>query len=115
MLRRLFGQQPTRRRSAARTRSTSRSQISRSASRQIVGTRAVINEVRVHKQTGIMYIYEFNPDTNRPGWLRYDTWVRGAWRDFPNQRAQETDLRPFDRAGLRLRPGTPTFVTMSFK
>lgn len=60
-----------------------------------------IGEVRVHRQTGLQYIYEFNPDTEAPQWLRRDTLVRGEWRRYPMQTARTAELLPIQPARRR--------------
>lgn len=56
--------------------------------------RPSIGEVRVHRQTGLLYMWEFNPATGAPQWLRRDTFVRGEWRRSPVQTARAAELLP---------------------
>lgn len=71
----------------------------------------------MHAGTGIMYTWEFVPGTDRLGWVRLDTWARGAWRDFPGATARAASLRRPDRRALRLggRPDGPTFARVTFQ
>lgn len=107
---------PTTRRKR-RTRRTRRTRATKRAAREesLPKRKPTLTEVRYHPKTGLMYIYEFNPGNERPAWLRYDTWVRGRWRDFPHRTAREQDLREFDRRALRLETRVPfTIVRMKF-
>lgn len=80
-------------------------------------TSPVLGEVRVHAKTGTLYIWEFVPGGDRPDWLRFETWVRGSWRDFPESTAREEDLRRLDRRAMRLGGprGDPTFARLTFE
>lgn len=71
----------------------------------------------MHKKTGLMYIFDFHPRTQRLAWLRYDTHFWGAWRKFPHKVARHRDLLRFNREKMRLggRENSPTFVTMAFR
>ena len=75
----------------------------------------VLSEVRVHRRSGLMYIYEIYK--GRVGWWRMDTGLWGALEKFPRRRASPRELRKFDRKALGLGGGTsrPTFVHMQFK
>ena len=50
---------------------------------------------------GVLYVNEFNPDTEKPGWLRYDTFVRGEWRKYPWRTAKNEDVRRRNRRAVR--------------
>lgn len=52
-----------------------------------------IGELRVHPKLGLLYVFEFHPDTERLTWLRYDTFRAGRWRDFPHRTATPGSLR----------------------
>lgn len=74
-----------------------------------------LGEVRFHKKTGLMYIYQIHKE--RVGWWRYDTWVWRVLDKFPRRRAMARELRKFNRRALGL-AGTdrrPTFVQVGFK
>ena len=58
---------------------------------------ASIGDKRVHRRTGLVYVYEFNPDTDALQWLRYDTFARGEWRQYPWPTASSQDLKPLSR------------------
>lgn len=79
---------------------------------------ASIGEVRVHRRTGLLYIHEFVPGAkdDRLGWLRFDTWVWGAWRQFPQKTARESDLVRLDRRAMRLggKSDGPSFAHLTF-
>lgn len=78
-------------------------------------SRPMLDEVRVHRKNGLTYIYEFIPGKDRAGWLRYDTWVWGAWSRFPNKLAHARDLRRFNRERLHLADGEATFLHSTFE
>ena len=69
-----------------------------------------IGEVRVHRSSGLIYVYEFNPDTEKLQWLRRDTFVRGQWRNYPWRTAANKDLAP-----LAWRPKTTKKTTPKTK
>jgi hypothetical protein len=79
--------------------------------------RPTIGEAREHASNGMLYIWEFVPGGRAPGWLRFDTWARGVWGDFPGRTASEHELRPLDRRALRprLRGDGPTFARLTFE
>lgn len=64
----------------------------------------MIGRLGIHKRNGLVYVYEFNPDTEKPGWLRYDTFVRGEWRKYPWKTAKNEDVRQVHARGGRRRP-----------
>jgi hypothetical protein len=51
-----------------------------------------LGEIRRHKENSLFYIWEYNPDTDRPAWLRFDTWRHGKWRKFGHRIASTRDL-----------------------
>lgn len=81
------------------------------------GNLPVLGEVRVHKRTGIMYIYDLarvSRSKEMAKWLRYDTWVWHALHKFPYKTARVQDLRKFDRRHLHLAEGPITLVHTNF-
>ena len=78
----------------------------------------VIGEVRMHRKSGIMYVYELyrvrRRGPERAGWLRLDTWVRRALPSFPFPVARERNLVKFNRAQLGLEDAPATFVQITF-
>ncbi len=71
-------------------------------------------EIRVHKRTGLWYVWDFLPGTNRGKWMRWDTTVWNMWRIFPAPTARAVDLRRFNRRKLNLEGNGPTFVRVEF-
>lgn len=53
----------------------------------------MIGQLGVHTRTGLLYIWDFNPDTEKLQWLRYDTFVRGEWRKFPWRTATAANVK----------------------
>ena len=62
-------------------------------------------QLGINTRTGLLYIWDFNPDTERLQWLRYDTFVRGEWRKYPWRTATAANVQPLSnaRAALLLR------------
>ena len=52
-----------------------------------------LGEIRKHKKHDLFYIWEYNPDTERPAWLRFDTWRHGTWRRSGNRTATSAELQ----------------------
>lgn len=75
----------------------------------------VIGEARVHRKTGLTYIFERIPGTERLGWLRYDTWWWGALRKFPWRIAKAKHLVKFPRRALELKDADFTIVHSAFE
>ena len=73
-----------------------------------------LGEVRWHRKTGLMYIYQVYK--GRVGWWRLDTGLWDALGRFPWRQANPRFLRRFDRKTLQLggRNTTPTYVKMHF-
>lgn len=76
-----------------------------------------IGEARVHRKSGLIYVFERIPGTDRLGWLRMDTWFWGAIRNFPWRTAKPKYLVKFPRRALGLKdtPGGVSVVEMDIK
>lgn len=48
----------------------------------------------VHRRTGLLYVYEYYPGTDRPAWVRFDTSIRGQLLKYPMPVADLRDLAP---------------------
>lgn len=74
----------------------------------------VHGEVRLHKRSGLMYIWEFVPGTEKFRWMRLDTYALGLWRVFPRRFAKTGDLRRPNRARMGLQGDGPVFARIEF-
>jgi hypothetical protein len=76
-----------------------------------------IGEVRLHKRTGIMYIYGLFPSRKgeRAGWVRFDTLQWKAIGRFPYKIARPKDLLKFPRSAMGLPEGPITTAKLMFK
>lgn len=74
-----------------------------------------VSEVRVHRRTGLMYVWEYVPGTDLLRWLRFDTFSYGMWRMFPRRIAKVADLRRINRAKIGMEAGPITFGRMEFQ
>lgn len=82
------------------------------------GNHPVLGEVRMHRRSGLLYVYELysvRGRGERVGWLRYDTWTRKQLMKFPLKMARPRDLVKLDRKGLGLPEGRVTLVHTTFK
>lgn len=75
----------------------------------------VLGEVRVHRRTGVWYVWDFKPGTERLAWLRYDAFAWNMLRSFPRPVARASELRRFNRTKLGLNGDGPTFVQFKFE
>ena len=74
-----------------------------------------IGEVRVHRRTGLVYVWEYVPGTDLLRWLRFDTFSYGMWRMFPRRVAKVGDLRRINRAKIGMDAGPVTFARLEFQ
>ena len=88
------------------------------ATRANRGNLPVLGEVRMHRRSGMLYIYELytlRGRGERAGWLRYDTWTRKQLGRFPLRLARPRDLVKLDRKALGLPEAPVTLVHTTFK